>query len=110
MKQDNLTELGNTLHRNMQNIVSGNRSLIIELGVINTDMSLITDNYSQPIPKGSYMVNIELTSENGFKIEHSNGHTHEVSFRTLQPGDRVLVSRVGTERIVIAIVTNSNNI
>lgn len=110
MKQDNLTALGNTLHRGMQDVVTGNRSVIMELGIINADMSLTTDSYPQPLPCGSYMVSLHLTSDPGLVIERSDGHTHDISTRTLRSGDRVLVARVGTERIVTAIVTNSNNI
>lgn len=120
MIQDNFSALGNVLHNTMQNVVKGNSSVSVELGIINSDLSLTTDSFPQPIPKGSYMVSIHLTSNHGWEIEgngahggHESGngaHTHTIKFRKLQSGDRVLVARAGTERIVMAIVTSSNNI
>ena len=114
MKDNGFTVLGNELHRNMQNIVGANSSDPLEFGKINSDMSLQTDNFQRPIPKGDYMVNILLTSNHGLTIsgedngESSNSYT--VESHILKAGDRVLVAKVGKERIVIAVVTSSNNI
>lgn len=110
MKRDNFTAFGNTLHNAMQKTAMANSSVVMELGIINSDLSLTTDNYTQPIPIGSYMVNIHLTYKHGFTTENSNAHEHKVNARVLQSGDRVLVARVGMERVVIAIVTDSKNI
>ena len=110
MKRDNFTALGNTLYSNMKKIVSDNNCPYIELGIINSDMSLITDNFPEPIPKGSYMVSLHLTSNPGMSVTSSDYHSIYLHPRPLRSGDRVLVARVGTERVVTAIITNSKNI
>ena len=112
MKDNGFTVLGNELHRNMQNIVGANSSDPLEFGKINSDMSLQTDNFQRPIPKGDYMVNILLTSNHGLTIsgEHSGTGSYTVESHILKVGDRVLVAKVGKERVVIAVVTSSNNI
>ena len=113
-------ELGDVLHGNMQKVSKTNDTISSELGTINSDMSLTTDSFTSPIPQGDYMVDIRLTSNHGFTLtgsgthsghESGNGsHTHSLNVRTLKAGDRVLVSKVGKERIVTAIVTSSKNI
>ena len=120
MKLNGFTELGNTLQSNIQNVARITNTISTELGKINSDFSLTTDSFTVPIPKGDYMVDISLTSNHGMTIDgagqhggHESGngsHTHTVKPRCLQAGDRVLVAKAGTERIVVAVVTSSNNI
>ena len=111
---------------------------VLELGTINGNLSLSLDSLQTPIPKGDYMVSLELTHENYFtynelnssakKPHHHEGgthsqfsgdgyHTHDDGlhdhrvpsvFRGLKAGDRVLVAKVGAEHIVISIVVSSN--
>ena len=107
---DGFTKLGNTIHGAMQNVTAANSSVVVELGKINSDMSLTTDSFKVPIPKGDYMVDIALTSTPGVRIESYGSHTHTFRNRVLKAGDRVVVMRVGTERIVTNIVTSSSNI
>ena len=58
-------------------------SLVCEFGEIQKNMSLITDSFPIPVPKGDYMV-----------LSH-------VSAGRLSPGDRVLVFRLGNEAAVV---------
>lgn len=114
------TELGNVLDSAMKGRAKANDTVSNELGTINSDMSLSTDSFDKPIPKGDYMVDVRLTHNHGMEVQGSgshggheggNGsHSHTVAVRTLKAGDRVLVAIVGTERIVTNIITSSNNI
>lgn len=110
MKDNGFTVLGKELHRNMQNIAGANSSNPFEFGKINSDMSLQTDSFQKAIPKGDYMVNILLTSKQGITLSVAEEHTHTANMAVLKAGDRVLVAMVGKERVVVAVVTSSNNI
>ena len=109
----------------------GNQPMGPELGVIGPRMSLIPDSLRQPIPKGSYLVNLTLTHadylvgatththDGGSHGGHTGGsgththdggsHTHRIPdvFRGLQEGDRVLLIWCGNEPVVLAVVTES---
>lgn len=89
----------------------------LELGEIDGNLGLITDTIKKPIPKGDYLLTLTLTGD--FLTEDqtptcSEGgtctHNHrlpENEFRTIQPGDRVLVAWCGNEPVVVSIVVSS---
>lgn len=117
--KNGFTELGDTLQGNMQRVSSILNTKSAEMGTINADLSLTTDSFPVPIPKGDYMVDARLVSGDWLTIEdgthsgHTEGigkHEHTAKVRGLQSGDRVLVAKVGTERIVLAVVVSSNNL
>lgn len=125
-----MQRLGATLSNRMKRTAAGAVPTAIDLGVVNSNLSITTDSLQAAIPKGDYMVNLMLTGgrevssgshthtggaheghEEG-SGEHSHGggeHSHEMpsGFRGLRAGDRVLVAWCGTEPVVIAIVTSS---
>lgn len=126
----NSQRLGATLSNRMKRTADGAVPTSIELGVVNSNLSITTDSLKAAIPKGDYMVNLMLTGglttsstshthsggahgghESGTGThEHSGGeHNHSLpgAFRGLRAGDRVLVAWCGTEPVVIAIVTSS---
>lgn len=126
----NSQRLGATLSNRMKRTADGAVPTTIELGVVNSNLSITTDSLKAAIPKGDYMVNLMLTGglttsstshthsggvhgghESGIGThEHSGGeHSHSLpgAFRGLRAGDRVLVAWCGTEPVVIAIVTSS---
>ena len=125
----NTQRLGATLSNRMKKTANGAVTNTIELGVVNSNLSITMDSLQAAIPKGDYMVNLMLTGSRNTSTEshtHSGGehgqysgngshshndgeHSHELpsGFRTLSPGDRVLVAWCGTEPVVIAIVTSS---
>lgn len=125
----NSQRLGATLSNRMKRTADGAVPTTIELGVVNSNLSITTDSLQAAIPKGDYMVNLMLTGGITTSVEshtHSGGthsqysgsgshthndgeHSHQLpgTFRGLQPGDRVLVAWCGTEPVVIAIVTSS---
>lgn len=125
----NMQRLGATLSNRMKRTANGAVPTTIELGVVNSNLSITTDSLQAAIPKGDYMVNLMLTGSRRTSTEshthsggshaqysgsgshtHSDGeHSHELpsGFRELRSGDRVLVAWCGTEPVVIAIVTSS---
>lgn len=125
----NSQRLGNALSRRMKKTADGAVPTTIELGIVNSNLSITTDSLQAAIPKGDYMVNLMLTGSRRTSIEkhtHSGGahsqysgngsHTHNdgdhdhelpVGFRALRAGDRVLVAWCGNEPVVIAIVVSS---
>lgn len=112
----NMQRLGATLSNRMKRTADGAVPTAIELGVVNSNLSITTDSLKAAIPKGDYMVNLMLTGSGsisgGSHIGHTSGngsHTHNLpgAFRGLQAGDRVLVAWCGAEPVVIAIVVSS---
>lgn len=81
---------------------------IIELAVIQSDYSLVTDSFPVPIPKSDYSVCRSLTIDEAqplTKTQPAGNHIHEVivpdTLRKLKPSDRVLVAWVGGNRVVV---------
>ena len=125
----NMQRFGATLSNRMKKTANGAVTTTIELGVVNSNLSITMDSLQAAIPKGDYMVNLMLTGSRSTSTEshtHSGGehsqysgsgshrhtdgeHSHVLpsGFRTLLPGDRVLVAWCGNEPVVIAIVVSS---
>lgn len=89
-------------------------SFTTDLGRITSNGGLKLDSMKgNIIPKGSYMVNVNFlnTGEESLYTSSAEGHSHKVTIpaknRGLRSGDRVLVTWVGTEPIVVAVVTSS---
>lgn len=106
---------------------------VLELGVIQSDLSLKVDRYPHPIPVGDYLIAewimhlnipqksrvVELASPSyseltriDFKVSSDPGKVDDVHFNfkdALKPGDRVLVAWVndGTDPVVICKVVYS---
>lgn len=126
---NNVQRLGETLAARMKNTANAANTVTIELGTIDGSLSLVTDSLRVPIPKGDYMVNLQLTGsfttsttththtggahsqyEGTGEHTHSDGaHNHRLpaEYRSLQAGDRVLVAWCGNEPVVMAIVVSS---
>ena len=120
----NIQRLGETLDGRMKKAAGAAVPTSIELGVINSNLSLTTDSLKTQIPRGDYMVNLLLagqkedTSAEDYSSgshthsdvghSHSGGeHLHSVTLRSLKAGDRVLVAWCGHEPVVIAVVVSS---
>ena len=130
---NNIQKLGEVLSGRMKKTAGAAVQTTIELGTINSNLSLTTDSLRAPIPKGDYMVNltlasntyktskssVELTADFTIEIEGNKQdinekikggeHDHMLPsvFRGLKPGDRVLVAWCGFEPVVIAILVSS---
>lgn len=127
----NLQRYGDVLAGRMKKTAGAAVPTSLELGTINSNLSLSTDSLQTPIPKGEYMVDIRLSSDTydtsstththsgGQHGGHTSGdgshahgggeHTHRLpdAFRVLKSGDRVLVAWCGNEPIIISIVVSS---
>lgn len=115
----NIQRLGETIAGRMKKTANAAVPTCIELGIINSNLSLTTDSLKIPIPRGDYMVNLMLTgqsyetssethSHSGYDHSHSGGaHRHSVTLRKLRSGDRVLVAWCGNEPVVVAVVVSS---
>ena len=117
----NMQRLGEVLTGRMTRTAGAAVPLTIELGTINRNLSLTTDSFPTPIPKGDYMVNLMLAGSSyktsseshthtGGDHTHTGGsHSHSLPsvFRSLKAGDRVLVAWCGYEPVVVAIVVGS---
>lgn len=122
----NIEELGKMMNVQMKNVMSANSGVMVELGVINSNMSLSVASLGNAIPKGDYMVSLHLTKaslildttkvelETGTAEAHKHSvasHGHKVTIpaklRELKAGDRVLVVWCGTEPVVVDIVVSS---
>jgi len=97
---------------------------VLELGIIQSDMSLKLDRFPIPIPKGDYLVCRTLLlpdplteTDGGWKdqgfvepFDPPAQHWHKVkrppALAPIKPGDRVLVAWVnnGTDPVVIDVV------
>ena len=128
-----IDRLGGVLIGRMQQTAKANDRTIMELGVINGDLSLTVDSIPANIPPKDYMVALDLTHENylTYKTTHthsggehaqeggSGSHTHTDGlhdhrvpsvFRRLQPGDRVLVAWIGFQPVIISVVVAGTTI
>ncbi len=84
---EGISKLASVLQSRMHE--TGKKPQTIDFGKIQGNMSLVTNLFPQPIPKGDYMVCRQLTLEVTGK---------------LKPGDRVLVAWVGDDACVIDII------
>lgn len=84
---NNMDRLGNVLSSRMLKTTNANSGVAVELGVVNSDLSVTPDSLQAAIPQGEYMINLLLDG--------------------IKSGDRVLVAWAGNEPVVLAIVTGS---
>lgn len=131
---DNKERLAQLLMGRMSNTAKKSVPTTVELGIINSDLSLTVDSIPRKIPQADYMVDLTLTHDTYYTYnelnssanaphhhaggEHpqeggSGAHTHDDGlhdhripsvFRRLKPGDRVLVIWCGFEPVIVAIV------
>lgn len=78
---NNLQRLGETLNKRMQKTAKSAVGIVVELGIINANLSMTPDSLQVAIPDGDYMIS---------------------AGQDPQPGDRVLVAWCGNEPVVIA--------
>lgn len=81
---------------------------VLDFGSILPDLSLQTNSFPVPIPKGDYFICRMAAlpgGDNWTVTETADGHSHQValpeSLASLCPGDRVLVAWVEDDAVVI---------
>ena len=86
------------------------KPLVLDFGVINGDLSLSTNTFPNPIPKGEYSIcrSVAYDPSVPLTVTYPAGHhvhVHDVVLPKkmwwLLPGDRVLVAWVQNEAVVI---------
>ena len=90
-------------------------SLILDYGVIQGDLSLITNTFPVAIPKADYMCCRHLKPRNPNTGSRSVGEhgSHSHSFEQREPlkkGDRVLVAWVQNDPVVIDVLVHANEV
>ena len=103
----NMKRLSATLSNRMRQTSSAAITTAVELGTVNSNLSITPDSLRTPIPKGDYMVNLMLAGNK--QTDTSDGHSHGLTsaLRGIQSGDRVLIAWCGNEPVVIAVVVSS---
>ena len=85
------------------------KDLLIDFGVIQADGSLLTNTFTIPIPKRDYQVcgGLKARTET---TSSADGHTHTVTTRALEIGDRVLVAWVQNDAVVIDVLEQAADV
>ena len=110
MGNEGINRLAATLQSQMHRVAG--KPEVLDFGVIQNDMSLLTNQFPCPIPQTDYMVCRQLTLGTVqsilAKTQNIGMHQHDVlvpeKLRQITPGDRVLVCWVGDDACVIDIV------
>lgn len=105
----NMKRLGDVLAKRIQQTAKRSFNPPLELGTINSDLSLSVDGLSGRIARRDYMVDVRLTHDD-YRTNAADDHTHRLPspFRKLRAGDRVLVAWVGYEPIIVSIVVSGS--
>lgn len=109
---DNFQRLGAMFDGRIKKTSNAAVPTTVELGTINSNLSLSTDSLGGQIPKGEYMVDIRLCAKSystDTVATYHGSHSHQLpeDFRGIQGGDRVMVIWCGNEPVVVAIVVSS---
>ena len=88
------------------------RELVLDIGVIQNDMSLLTNSFQIAIPKKDYHVcrhvaGLYLGTDGGYHRGHEYGngyHEHSIPVPAIKAGDRVLMAWVGNEAVIIDVI------
>ena len=130
MEQPEFTQGANALTNTLHSMIKGiaEPPVVLDFGVINSDYSISTNLFPNPIPKSEYSVcrsllydpRVPLTET---YIDGKHGHPdasppglhfHEVKLPKkmyhLRPGDRVLVGWIQNEAVVIDIVYSAKHL
>lgn len=102
------------VNRSAENI---EQNLVLDIGTIQSDMSLMTNTFPKKIKKGDYHVCRHVNGfryktdrkesshgEHGGHVSGSGTHSHWVKPPELMKGDKVLVAWVQNEVIVIDVI------
>ena len=117
-----ISKLGEVISRRAQAVNDMNPQ-VLDVGLIQKDYSLKTNNFSRAIPRTDYSVCRQLTlgatgdvltttandGSHTHPITSGGPHSHSVlipeKMRSIKPGDRVLVVWVQNEAVVVDILT-----
>ena len=105
-----ISKLAKTISERSRNITnSATNDLVLDFGKIQNDLSLLTNSFPIPIPKGDYSV-LRHVSGLSFTSGTSNQHTHKVAIPKLKRGDSVLVAWVDDDPVVLDVIVSSSKL
>lgn len=96
-----------------------NNALALDFGVIQSDGSLLTDEYPISIPKSDYLVCRHLKARSATAqttsatVGDHGDHRHSVTISVrqgLSAGDRVLVAWVRSDPVVVDIILDADGV
>ena len=96
-----------------------NNALVLDFGVIQSDGSLLTDEYPISIPKSDYLVCRQLKARSATAqttsatVGDHGDHRHSVAISVrqgLSAGDRVLVAWVRSDPVVVDIILDADGV
>ena len=116
-----IAELGSVLSQRTREQIANASKMPLDYGEIDGEYNLTTNNFPQKIPPSDYVVLRHLV-ERGLKYEASGTCSIsgagsgtckakiEYKTRFLQPGDRVLVGRIGNEFCVLDVIVQAEKL
>lgn len=106
----NMDRFANVMAKRMSETAGASFKQTIDLATVDGNLGITPDSFNARIPKGSYLVNLALTSDmyTSYDGNDNDGwrhrHTIPSEFRGLKEGDRVLIAWCGYTPVIIAIV------
>ena len=116
-----IAELGSVLSQRTREQISNASKMPLDYGEIDGEYNLTTNNFPQKIPPSDYVVLRHLVErELKYEVngtcsvpEAGNGTCKaKIDYKTrfLQPGDRVLVGRIGNEFCVLDVIVQAEKL
>lgn len=120
MGNEGINKLARVLQSRMHQMED--KPQVLDFGIIQGDMSLLTNRFPRPIPQKDYVVCRQLTlgptgskltetltdGKHGGHIGGDGSHHHDIKvpekMRSIKPGDRVLVAWVGDDACVVDLI------
>ena len=108
MGNEGINKLAGVIQSRMHSM--NNKPQVLDFGNLQSDMSLVTNRFPQPIPQSDYMVCRQLTlGPIDEPLTHTINSVEKTvlvpeKMRSVKPGDRVLVAWVGDDVCVIDII------
>lgn len=99
--------LAKVLSGRVQEAQRRNIKVMVDYGEVDGAYNLTTNNFPRKIPPKDYMVCYHLTElimETDAADSRGDTHRHKYKTRYLQPGDRVLVVRIGNEFCIVDVI------
>lgn len=97
-----------------QHTADAMNDLKLDFGLIQADMSLLTNTFPIAIPKGEYTVLRHVggtTINTGYsQVEDHGKHRHSVELPKLKKGDHVLVAWVEQDPVVLDVIVSSSKL
>lgn len=114
MGNEGINKLAGVIQSRMKSM--SDKPQMLDFGVIQSDMSLVTNQFPKPIPQTDYMVCRQLTlgaTDSELTKTKGSGTKNVLvpeKMRSIKPGDRVLVAWVGDDACVVDIILPATDV